>query len=174
MTFGGPAFAQVPAENQAALVLRILAFDRKIAERAGDELRVAVIYRPGHDASERLQAEITRSLESAGKRQGVARLKVRVLPLAYSASLESDLIRNQVAAAYVCPGLENELPALSKATRAAGALTFTSVESWARNGLSIALVRRDLKAGIVVNLNSSRAEGADLDAGLLKVAEVIR
>jgi hypothetical protein len=168
------AFAQVPVDNQAKLVLRILSFDQKLVERAEGELRIAVIYRPGSDESERAQREMAAELETLAKKQSVAKLNVKVVPLAFSGSLQSDLDRNKISAAYVCPGMETELGAISKAARAAGALTFSGVEQFARNGLAVALVRRDSKIGIVVNLPASRAEGADLHAGLLNVAEVLR
>ncbi len=169
-----PAVAQVPADNQALLVLRILAFDRRLADRAANEVRIAVLFKLGSGESERCQIEIERAIGEASKKQTVARLNVRAEPLAVSAGLAGDLRRLKASAAYVCPGLDDQTEAIAKATRGVGALTFSGVEDYARGGLSVALVKRDPRVSIVVNLPASRAEGADLDAGLLKVAEVIR
>ncbi len=155
-------------------MLRILAFDRKVIARAGDEVRIAVIYRSGAEASEKLQRAVVEALVAAGKRQSVAKLPVKVLAIAYSPSLEADLRREKVAAAYVSAGLEDVTDAIAKATRAASALSFSALEASVRGGLSVALVRREAKVGIVINLKASRSEGADLDAGLLTVAEVLR
>jgi hypothetical protein len=59
-------------------------------------------------------------------------------------------------------------------TRKRSILSFTSVESLVKSGLSVGLVVRDAKPTILVNLPASKAEGAELDPALLKVSEVLK
>ncbi len=98
------------------------------------------------------------------------------MPLAFSAvpKLEADFAEKKITAAYLCPGLDDVLPQISKLASARSVLTFTGVEDYVRKGASVALVLRDTRAGIVIHLPTARAAGADLDAGLLRIAEVIR
>lgn len=167
--------AQVPAENQALLVLRILAFDRKLSERADGGVRIAIVYREGAGESESCRSEIAKALRSASARTSVSGMKVQVSTLRYSAaSFEAELDKSGAAAAYLCPGLTDALSAITRVSRAKKVLTFSGVESFVTSGASVGLVRRASKVGIVVNLAASRAEGADLDSNLLQMAEVIR
>jgi hypothetical protein len=50
----------------------------------------------------------------------------------------------------------------------------SGVESMVRRGLSIGFVERDGRPALLINLPSTKAEGADLDAAVLRLAEVIR
>lgn len=164
----------VPPSNQALLVMRILAFDRKVADRAQDVVRIAVVYKEGSGESDTAQREIAQALEDAARRVSVSGLPVRVVTVPYSPTLDANLGKLRAAALYVCPGLDDVIPAISRAARAHSTLTFSGQESFVSNGLAVALVRRDARAAIVINLPESRAEGADLDSGLLQIAEVRR
>jgi hypothetical protein len=73
----------------------------------------------------------------------------------------------------VAPGLEAEAVAISRATRERRVLTFSPARSTVDAGLSVGLVNRGNRAGLVLNRAGARAEGADLDSALLAIAEVI-
>jgi hypothetical protein len=166
-----PALAQVGAGNEALLLLRVLAYDRNITKRAGKVVTVAVVYKPGDGESEQVRGQIANALTEAANKVTVAGLPVRVVSLGVTANLESDLAPMRAAAAYVCPGLGDQVANISRVTRARSILSFAGTEKYVTSGLSIGLVR---KAAILVNLPSSKAEGAALDAALLRVAEVKR
>ncbi len=170
------AVADVPAANQAVLVLRILSFDRNIAERAGREVTIAVLARPGSSESEAVQAGVAGALTEAASRTNVSGLPVKVVKLSWSgaARLESDLAASHAAALYVGPDLAEALSSLSRVSQKHRVLTFSEGDGYVNSGVSIALVRRDNRVAIVVNLPGARAEGADLDSALLRIAEVVR
>jgi len=168
----GLGLADAPAPQQATLLLRILAFDRKLTSRASGAVSVAVVYKEGNPRSEALMSQLAAALEDAGRKNTVAGLPVKVMRVAYGAHLESDL--DGAAAAYLCPGLEDAVPTITRTTQAKRILTFSASEEYLRQGASLALVTRDTKLVIVVHLANSRGEGADLDSTLLRIAEVIR
>lgn len=172
LVVGLVAQAQVPAENQALLLMRILAFDRKAPVRAGSTVRIALVSRPGQEASEAACREMESAVEKAARTVSVGGLPVRAVRLPYTGAFEAELGRLQATALYVCPGLGDAVGTISRAARAVGVLSFTGDEALVDGGLSVGLVRRQAKAAIVVNLKASRAEGADLDSGLLRLAEV--
>jgi len=172
MILGAAVLADAPAPQQATLLLRILAFDRKLAARAAGSVTVAIIYKEGTARSETAMSQLAAALEEAARKNTVAGLPVKVARVPFSAHLEADL--QGASAAYLCPGLEDSLSAIVRATQARKALTFSSSEEYLAEGTSIALVTRETKLAIVVNLPNSRGEGADLDSNLLRIAEVIR
>ena len=162
----------VPPDLQAALLLRTLAYDHKIKELATTAVTVAVVFKPGNTESEAAAKEMVTALEETAKKTNVAGLPAKAVSVGFGPKLESDLKASGVVAIYVCPGLDGSIDAISKASRAGSMLTFTGNEAFTTAGLSIALVIRSGRAGIVIMLKSAEAEGADLDGALLRIAEV--
>ena len=172
LLFGAAAPPDVPADAQATLVLRILAFDRKLSERAQGTVKIAILFREGDSSGE----EIASALETLARKNSVSGMPVKAVRMPFTGPhrLDGELSRAGVAAAYLGPGLEESIPAITKLAQAKRILTFTATRSYMDGGASVALVRREAKVGIVVHLANSRAEGADLDSGLLRIAEIVR
>jgi|1185.fasta_scaffold00759_2 aconitase A len=172
----GRAGADVPAANQAMLVLRILSYDRNVADRAGKEVTIAVLARAGSAASETMQGSIAGALQEAGSRTAVSGLPVKVVKLnwAGAAKLESDLAASHASALYVGPELADAIGQLPRIAQKHRILSFSEGDEYVNSGVSIALVRRENRVAIVVNLPGARSEGADLDSALLRIAEVVR
>ncbi|MHB8878392.1 MAG: YfiR family protein [Myxococcaceae bacterium] len=166
--------AEATAAQQATLVLRILAFDRTLAARASGVVTIAVVYKEGNPHSETALSQVAGALEKAARSSSVAGLPVRVERLAWGTNFEGELQRQGAAAVYLCPGLDEAMGAVSRATQARRVLTFSASEDYLKAGASIALVRRETKLGVVVHLANARREGADLDSNLLRIVEVIR
>jgi hypothetical protein len=165
----------LPADKHALIVLRVLAYDRNLPQRADEVVRLAVLYRFGDRASERAAEALMASLRGDAGKIMVAARPVQVVGIPYSADgLETDLARVSVVAAIVCPGLSGEVAVISAASRKHAILTFTDDEQMVRAGLSIGVVRRSERAAILIDLVAARAEGADLSADLLRLAEVVR
>jgi hypothetical protein len=164
--------AQVGAGSESLLLLRVLAYDRNVTKRAGKTVTVAVVYKRGDVESELVRGQIATALSEAAKRVTVATLPVKVVSLGMSGNLDGELAAMKPAAAYVCPGLQDAVAGIAKITRARSILSFGGTDRYVASGLSIGLVPRSSKTAIVVNLPSSKAEGAALDAALLRVAEV--
>ncbi|MHB8872183.1 MAG: YfiR/HmsC family protein [Myxococcaceae bacterium] len=168
--------AQVPPESQATLLLRILAFDRKLPAGAQGGVKIAVLFKQGDSASEAAMNGLAAALEAAAAKTTVSGLPVRVARVGFSDGprLDADLQRERASAAYLCPGLDESLGVIGGVTRARAVLSFTGTEAYVRGGSSVGLMRRGTRAAVLVHLDNARAEGSDLDSGLLRIAEVIR
>jgi len=165
----------VPQGQQALLLLRTLAYDRNLAARAGAEATVLVLFKPGDAASTAAKDAMLTALATAAEKVKVAGLPVRALsrPLGRD-SLHLALGEAGAVALYLCPGLEDASAEVAAATRATHVLSFAGSRASVEAGISIGFVGRDGKAVVMVNLPAAKAEGADLDSGLLRVAEVVR
>ena len=167
-----PVAAHAQATNESLLLLRVLAYDRNVAKRAGKTVTIAVVYKPGDSESESMRSQMANALTEAAKKVTVAGLPVKVVSLGVTGNLDSDLSGMKPTAVYVCPGLADAVSGISRVTRARSILSFAGNEKYIASGLSIGVIRRASKAAIMVNLPSSKAEGAALDAALLRVADV--
>jgi len=70
--------------------------------------------------------------------------------------------------------LDADVPAIARIARRRHALTSGTARSMAEAGLSVSLAAGTARASLTVNLAAARAEGADLDAALLAISQVLR
>jgi len=167
---------ELPARNQALLLLRVLAYDRNLPQRASGAVTVAVVFRPGDRGSEERRTALLAAFEEVAHDVVVAGLPVKVEAVPYrdAADFEGRLEASRPALAYVDPSLQKVVPEIVLATRRRGVLTADGSRGLVEAGLSVAVVAQSGRAGLVVNLKASRQEGADLDAALLAVSDVIK
>jgi hypothetical protein len=168
--------AQLEMGREAALVMRVLSYDRNLGARARGEVGVLVVYRRGDRGSEGARASMLNDLQQLAQRVTVAQMRATVGDHAYSNpdQLITAARSSHAVALYVCPGLQAEAPAIARAARVVATLTITGDGNQVRAGLSVGVIRRNDGIGLLINLPSSQAEGARLDAALLRIAEVIR
>lgn len=172
---GGVVQAQ-DGSRQAALILRILSYDRNLPQRASENVTILVLHPRGSGAHEAERRRITDAINALGQRVTVARMRARAVPVAYTdrAALAARARAEGASAVYVCSGLGDATAEISAGARAARMLTLTAQEDGVRAGLSVGLVERGGEVQLLINLRAVEAEGARLDATVLRLAEVIR
>ena len=170
-----PSVEEVPPARQVLILTRALAYDGNLKTRAGADLLIAVLGKPGHAASEELAGTMAKAFRGLGnvKVQGLA-VRAAQLPYTNAAALTAAIESQGVDALYVCPSLDADLPAIIEATRRLKVVTMASRESYVARGLSLGVFTVEGKPTIVVNLNASKAEGAAFGSDLLRLAKVIR
>jgi hypothetical protein len=176
LLLAAPAHAQDDARRQAALVLRILSYDRTLPQRATDRVTILVVYRANNAASDAERRRITEALNAIGQRTTVARMPARAVAVAYTnrAALVQSARTESAAALYICQGLGDAVADLSAAAREARTLSMTSEAASVRRGLAVGMVAQGASVQLLINLRAVEAEGARLDAAVLRLAEVIR
>ena len=168
---------ELEPKQLAVMVLRILAYDRNVKARSnGKSAPVLIVYQEGNPSSESVQSDVQNALEDLAGGVAVAGLHPEVVALAYhsAADLEAKVAATRPVAMFVCTGLSDVVPALSAVARKRSVLTLTLTTTYLKAGLSVGLSRGEDRVNILVNLPATRAEGVDLDAALLRLAEVYR
>jgi hypothetical protein len=179
MLFAGGALTAIAQDGSrdAALILRILSYDRNIRERSsGDRAVVLVVYQPGNSASEAERARIIAALNRMAEHTTVANMQAGAIEHAFRDrnALAAAARTAHASALYVCSGLSASTSEISEVAREVRALSMTSDRDGARRGLGVGLVADGSQVRLVVNLSAANAEGARLDAALLRLAEIIR
>jgi hypothetical protein len=161
--------------KQALLLLRVLVYDRNLRARADGVVRVAVAFRAGDRRSEEKRDELVAALEDVSREVVALGLPIAVVAMPYqdAADFDARLGRSAPACVYVCTGLEPLVKEIAAVARRRAVLSVSGSREMAEAGLAVALVNRGSRAGVVVNLPAARAEGADLDAALLAIAEIV-
>jgi hypothetical protein len=153
----------------AAIVVRALAYDRRLRERAGTRADLLVL-----TSAERAGAEaaVFARLDSVAV-QGLPLLVSTATPT--NADHVRELVRARHAEAVFVDDLDPAFwPALREVARERGVIVFAGQRDALDSAAQVAIVDDGERARIVVSLPELRAARVELSADLLKLAEVLR
>ena len=164
--------ADVPAEKQALIMLRILAYDHALATRTGATVRLAIV-RGESRAALACAGQMRSAFDDLARLVVVTGKRLEVETLSIAEVSAQAFVQRRFSVLYVCIGSDAALPAIVRAAQAAQSLTFTDQVAYLALGLSIALAADGPRVGISVNLVAARAEGARLAGQLLRLSKVV-
>jgi hypothetical protein len=165
----------VPVDVQVPLFVKILSFDRNLSTRAHGEVVLGVLCQGKYRTSSAVASEVQREARRmAGATIGGLPVRVVVIDLDETPDLVATLHRLHVTVLYVSPLRAVDVRSVTKASRAAQITTLTGVPRYVETGLAIGIDMKGERPEIMVNLAASRAEGADLNAQLLKLARIVQ
>jgi len=177
LPFAGRVDAQqmpVPVDVQVPVLLKVLTFDRHIADARGENLVMGVLYQSGYRVSSTAKDRVLEAISRAGSKGPADRpLNVVAIDADQRENLGEALTRLGVKVLYVTPLRAFDLESVVAATRRSRTLTMTGVPEYVEAGLSVGLDLRQDRPQILVNLHAVRAEGADLAAPLLRLATAV-
>ena len=165
-----------PADVQVTLLLKILTYDRSFQFKAKSGVTIGVVYVPTDPESVRAKDAIAKTLALVSDRT-IKNQPIRHVAIEYpgAAALERAVRANKVTVFYIAPGNADSLAALLKLSRTYGITTATGVPEYVQRGVAIGIgIRADKKPEILINLPSSRSEGSEFDASLLRIATVVK
>ncbi len=163
----------VPMDVQLPILLKVLSFDRKLPVRAPREIVIGVAYQGGNRESTLAQEEGMRVIGTQAAPGGTATLRVVPIDLDESTIAQAHAKR-ALTHLYVAPLRATDVRAIAAWAREAGVTTMTGVSRYVADGLAIGVGLRGGRPRILVNVEASRLEGADLSAELLKLADIVR
>lgn len=171
------AQSAVPVSKQAVLLLRTLAYDRKLRSRTRSAVRVLVLYSASNGRSRSDAQELFEALQQLAESSVVIGKSILPELAEYQGrdDLAARLGEHRYAAVYLCPGLEGAAADIAQTAGANTALTFSGDDALVRSGqVGVGFVPRDGRAALVIGLSAVKAQGADLDPSLLQLAELVR
>jgi hypothetical protein len=173
-----PAAAQdvvLPAELQHALYTKILASDRNLRGRAGNEIVIGIIFQSSYRASRSAKDDVRAAVDASAIRT-IDGMPVRhvEIPLGNPAALAAELVARRVNVAYIAPLRAVDVRAVIAAAESARVLTMTGVPEYVHQGVAVGFGMRGERPRILINLNAARGCGADFRSDLLRIAEVVQ
>lgn len=160
---------------QVPLILKILTYDRHFEAKAGPELVIGIVYAPADPSSVKAANDVSDTLyRFAGKT--VKRLPIRYFLVEFTTpeNLERSIAQRSISVLYVAPGNARNLAGISKVSQARGVTTTTGVPDYVKRGVSVGIGVADERPQILINLPSTRSEGSEFDASLLRIATVLK
>jgi uncharacterized protein DUF4154 len=163
----------VPSELQAAIITRMLGYDRALKGRVGSSLTIGIVIKGGDRTAAKMQSELQQAFAAQGSVQGVP---VSAKGHAYtSAAAFAEWITGQaIDVLYVAPGLDKELEAIRAGCAEHHVVGVSPVRAYVKQGLAVGVVAKGESPGLLVNLAVAKGTGMDMDPKLLSLAEVLR
>jgi len=164
---------EVPIEVQFPLLLKVLAFDRSLKTRVGEEIVIGIVYQEKFRASLNVKDEVE-ALAGMISPRTIQDVPFRTVAIDLASPRFRDILADQgVDILYVAPlravGVE-EIAAISRERRLT---TLSGVPDYVEKSLAVGVGIKGEKPMILINLPAARAEGANFSSQLLKLAKVI-
>jgi len=165
---------EVPVELQFSLLTKILSYDRNIHSRSGNEVVLGIIYQSKYRTSLDVHDDLMKTISESTIREieGIP-LRAVSIDLSIEPDLESDLRSRGVNLVYIAPLRAVDLNAIKTLCRSKQVVTVASVPEYVEAGLAIGFGLKGEKPEIMINLPAAKAEGADFNSQLLKLARVL-
>jgi hypothetical protein len=165
----------VPSDLQAAILMRMLRYDRALQTRAGKAVVVGIVAKAGDRSSVRAKDELAKAIAvlQSGRVPGLP-LSVVTTDFKDSADLTAWLAQKNVLVLYVEAGLSAELEGIRKICVSKKIVSVSPVRSFVERGLAAGIVLKGDRPAILINLTAAEAAGMDLDPKLLELSEIIR
>jgi len=172
-----PATAEemaLSAENQLPLLLKVLTYDRNLEQKAGKELAIGIVHDPSDHDSAKATDEISSTLFKYGGKT-VKKLPLKYFTIEYTspADLERIVKSKGISVLYVAPGVAKNLAAILKVSQSLHLTSVTGVPDYVRKGVAVGIGVVQDKPQVLINLASTRSEGSEFDASLLRIATIL-
>ena len=166
-----------PAKLQYALFMKILTLDRELAPRVGEELVIGVVYQPQVRESW-LAKDDFMDVTATSSIRSVRGIPVRCVSIAIAdlnlSELGKQIEQHHVDALYIGPLRTIDIGKLASVARQHHVSTLSGIPGYVESGLAVGVGLKGQKPEILINLEAARAEGADFNAQLLRLARVVK
>ena len=164
---------EVRMDLQVNLFLKILKYDRNIAERGKNGLKLGVLYNPASKKSTKAFKDFQENFNQIENRT-VNGIQVFLIPIKGYEALSSSVKSYGVNIVYIASGFDSQLDDILSFCRSNKILTLTGVPKYAEKGVAVGLGIKMKKPQIIINNPVAKELGANFSADILKLAKVIK
>jgi len=164
----------IPVGTQVELIVKILSFDRSLKPALGGKIVMGVLYQSKlRSSTDAMEEVVGTSTELPADGFDSSRIQCVPLELTSMTDLERELDLNQIDVLYLTPMRAVEISSILRVTASRRILTLTGVPDYVEEGVSVGIGIRGDRPLIMVNLQSTKREGADFNSHLLKLAKIV-
>jgi hypothetical protein len=162
----------VPVQLQMELLVKVAAYDKNLASRAPDKVRLLILSKGDNAQSERIAQQAERAL--SGKTVANLPLQIESTAFADGQKLAGQVKQEGIDIVYVAPGLTGaDLGSLARALEGVSVLSAGAVARSAREGVVLSFDLVGGKPKLLVHLKRARGQKVELSAQILKLVKVI-
>lgn len=164
---------RVPISMQAALLAKVVAYDRNLDERAGDHLQVLLISQENEPSSERDISQMRDALKTLPAMAGRP-FEVATLEGTDPTSLAKEALRRHAHIVYLGSGFTSaDVKKFGAAVSGGNLFTATADPNRVRDGIVLGFFLQMGKPQLLVNSQQASRQNVELSAGVLQLAKVL-
>jgi hypothetical protein len=162
----------VPAELQASLLAKVSSYDRNLAERSGDKVRIMLVGKPSEPTSMPFVRQMAQALSDVG---GFGKLPHEEQVIEYKGAddLAQKCKTEHISILYLGPGFHGDVEAIRGAFDTTPVLTVTATPADVARGIILGFDLVYGKPKLVLHLAQARKQKIDLVAEVLKLMRII-
>jgi hypothetical protein len=163
----------VPVSLQMELLLKVASYDKNLKRRAGERVRVAVVFKQDDADSGRYAGQALKALSEV---EDVAGMPVEALSVIFTdaAGLARYTRDGSVAVLYFAPGFADaDLDAIAQALDGVSVLSAGALPKYTLRGLVLGFDLAGGKPKLWVHLERARRQRVELSSSVLKLMRVI-
>jgi hypothetical protein len=165
---------RLPVKIRLSILLRVLAYDRNLA-KTRSVVHVGVLCLKDDKNSEEVGKQVTKQLKAfVGHRISGLKIRATSIVVGDGEALERTVKSKDVNILYTSSGTDRFFSKIRSLASGRKLLVVSGEPHHVRKGAGVVVVQRGEKPRIIVNLKSSKQQGADFDSRLLQLSDVIR
>lgn len=161
----------VPVSLQAELFVKVAAYDKNLAARAGDRVRVMILQKPEIAESVRATAQMQKALSQLADIAGIPH-ETQITFFTTAEDLASAVKTKRVSVVYITPGFDADIAAIAKALAGASVLTVASLASYVPKRVVLGFDLVSGKPKLLVNVAQAKAQSVAFKPDVLKLMKV--
>jgi hypothetical protein len=167
----GAELALVPVELQANLLAKVASYDRNMPARAGDRVRVLLLFNQPDAESSRFATRMQIALQSLSQVGGLPH-EERLAAFTSAAEIRRVCQQDRIAIIIVGPRLGEHVAAIRDALDGVDVLSVAATPAYVPEGVVLGFDLVSSKPKLLVHLTRARRQRVDLPAEVLKLMRV--
>jgi len=164
---------EVRVDLQVNLFMKILRYDRNIASRGEEGLKLGILYNPEDKNSLKFKDGFVEEFNLLDEKS-VNDIPMLLIPIRGTEEISKAIASYHIGLLYIGHGFDNQLNSILMKCHESSILTLTGVPEYAERGVAVGLGVKDGKPEIIINHTVAKEVGADFSADILKLARVLK
>lgn len=161
----------VPISLQAALVAKVVEYDRGFIQRAGARAQILLVFKAENADSVHIAAQLAAALAQLGPIAGLPHDQA-IVPFAGATALAAECRARRAAIVFFAPGFRNDIDALRSALTGIDILSVGSLPDYVPRGIVLGFDVVSGRPKLLVNLGQAKLQRVDLRSAALKLMRV--
>jgi hypothetical protein len=162
----------LPVPLQVELLVKVAGYDRNMAARAGDRIRVVILTKAGNDESTRVAALAEKALAEKDTIAGLPHERA-VVSFSGAPALAQLCRARRIGIVYLTPGFTDaEVAAMAASLDGVDVFTAASVADYVPKGVVLGFDLVSGKPKLLVHLGQAKKQNVNLSAEVLKMVKV--
>jgi hypothetical protein len=164
---------KAPIDLQIKIIPKILSLEKNLSQSTETNFNISILFSKEQRNSVQVFESFAQDLNKYGIKLKDKEATVLPYDISNKDNLRSFLKNKKIKLLYITPIRGIDISEITRICKEEGVLTFSGVEEYIVDQVSVVLTLEDNKLQIMINQKSSKQAGADFSSRLLRIAKII-